>query len=135
MSVALVVLFAAAGCSDSGREDPDPPRRDRDTIADAAIGERLTITASVDRRLSDRSFVISDADLPDDGLLVLTRTPTRVWYPVLITVTGTVTMFHLADFGWLRLGERSRHTAFDGRKVLLADEIRVWAPIASPSSS
>jgi hypothetical protein len=135
VAIALVVLVTAAGCVRPARDDPDPPRRDADTIADAAIGQRLTITAGVDRRLSDRSFIVRDADLPDDGLLVVTLAPTHVWYPVLVTVTGTVRMFHPADFAWLRLSERSRYTAFDARKVLLADEVKVWAPDDPRSST
>jgi hypothetical protein len=73
------------------------------------------------------SFVVRDADLPIDGLLVLTREPVEVWYPVLVTLTGSVVMFRYADFADVTLGPSVRYGAFEGRKAIRADEVRVWA--------
>jgi hypothetical protein len=52
-----------------------------------------------------------------------------------VTVTGTVTVFHLADFTDSRLGDPGRYTAFEGRRAILADDVRVWAPDMPPSST
>jgi hypothetical protein len=46
-----------------------------ETIATTRLGQRLTLTPSVDRLLETRAFVVRDVDLPPDGLLVLGDLP------------------------------------------------------------
>ena len=135
--VALALALATtSACSGGPEEQPAPPRpKYRMTIANAEVGERLTITAGVHRCLSGTSFVVRDADLPVDGLLVVTREPVEVWYPVLVTLTGSVVMFRYADFAPATLGPSVLYDTFEGRKAIRADEVRVLADATEPSTA
>jgi hypothetical protein len=134
--VALALALATtSACSGTPEENPAPPRpKYRMTIANADVGEQLTITAGVHRCLSGTSFVVRDADLPVGGLLVLAREPVEVWYPVLVTLTGSVVMFRYADFAPAALGPSVLYGKFEGRKAIRADEVRVWADATEPSN-
>jgi hypothetical protein len=135
VALALVVATTSA-CSGGPEEKPAPAGpKYRMTIANADVGARLTITAGVHRCLSGSSFVVRDADLPIGGLLVLAREPVEVWYPVLVTVTGSVVVFRYADFAPATLGPSVLYGKFQGRKAIRADEVRVWADATQPSTA
>lgn len=124
----LLTCFAMVACSSDKQPAPEPSRRPPppNTIEASEIGDRLTITASVADVPPGRSFVIRDTDLPDDGLLVLGTAEVRV--PALVTVEGTVQRFTFLAFGdRYELADPSAYRRFEGRKVMVADEIRSWA--------
>jgi hypothetical protein len=130
-----LVLATASACSGGPEDEPEPVRPDyRTTIARSELGDRLTVTAGVERCLSRTSFVVRDADLPANGLLIVVHTPVAVWYPVLVTVTGTVMLFRYGDFTEIRLGGRASYAAFDGNKAILAEKIRVWSDHTDPAT-
>jgi hypothetical protein len=55
-------------------------------------GTTVTVTAVVSEVRGDRAFVLTDADLPVAGQLVVVSTPVRVAVGDLVTVTGAVTL-------------------------------------------
>lgn len=134
LGVALTVTTACT--TDEPRREPEPPRVDRDTIAAADLGDRLTITARVVERLDDRSFVVQDVDLPVGGLLVVGRTATEVRPPILVTVRGAVGIFHYDTHSDGGLGPRSRYERFEGLRAVVATSVTVWGePVASVAGS
>ncbi|MER7459265.1 hypothetical protein [Micromonospora sp. NPDC126480] len=131
--VAVVAGLAAAllsgGCT---REpEPEPPRpastSPPSTLARAEVGDRLTVTAAVERIIDDGAIVVRDVDLTDGSLLVLTRQAVEARPPQLVTVEGTVVRFVYGDLAGERgLGDPETYRAFDGQKALAAGRITVW---------
>ena len=93
LPIALVILMCATGCFHRTRTDPDPPRPERNTIADVVIGELLTITAGVERRLSAASFIVRDVD---SGLGTASATSV-----VIGIVAAPLVGLLVGAFGWL----------------------------------
>ena len=127
----MVMCLALAGCDVSADPEPEPmPSRSAplDTIAAAAEGERIVLTAGVTGVLSDRAFVVGDVDLPDEGLLVLTPAAVDVAAPDLVTVDGVLRKFTFpafrVPFGLVQAGP---YEPFEGRKVLVAADVRSLA--------
>ncbi|HJT95995.1 MAG TPA: hypothetical protein VJ777_29300, partial [Mycobacterium sp.] len=80
--------------------------------------------------LGDRAFVVGDVDLPDQGLLVLARTPKAadVRAPDLVTVDGVLRRFTFAAFCTpFGLAQAAPYEPFEGRKVLVATSLRSLA--------
>ena len=124
--LACVSVFA---CTSSVEEVAPEPSREPpapvDTIAASEVGDRLTVTASVTEVPPGRAFVVRDADLPGEGLLVLGDAEVRV--PVLVTVEGTVELFAFDRFrDRYELSDAASYRRFEDRKVLVADEARSW---------
>ena len=130
-----VTLASTAACTAREPEPQPRPVPDRDTIAAAELGERLTITARVVQTLDSISFVVQDADLPAGGLLVVAREPVDVQPPVLVTVRGAVRSFHYADHANAGLGPRPLYETFEGRRVIMAERVTVWSGSAPPARS
>jgi hypothetical protein len=130
---ALAVFMALAGCGTGDREpepEPEPSHTSQlNTIADAEEGERLVITASVVAVLSDRALVVHDVDLPEHGLLVLTPVVAATMRaPDLVMVDGLVQRFTFSAFQVpFALEEPAVYQPFEGRKALVAAEIRSFA--------
>lgn len=130
IAAALVVAAASAGgCTREPAAQP-PPRAaltPPSTLARAEVGERLTVTAAVELVVDDVAFVVRDVDLADDALLVLTSGTVEAAPPQLVTVEGTVVRFAYGDLaGRPGLGGPDDYRAFEGRKVLAADQVTVW---------
>jgi len=120
--VAAGLLLAAILAACSGPPPapaPAPQRPPQDTITRATEGTRLTVTASVERVLGPHAFVVRDADLPDDGLLVLVTTRAEVRRQQLVTVEGVVIRFRYADHTDLGPADPSEFERYEGRKVLI----------------
>lgn len=130
VAAALAAALLSAGCT---REPaPEPPPRPASTgppstLARAAIGDRLTVTAAVERVVGDGAFVVRDVDLTDGALLVLTRQAVEATPPQLVTVEGTVVLFSYGDLAVEHgLGDPDTYRAFDGQKALAAGRVTVW---------
>ncbi|MFY1594802.1 hypothetical protein [Micromonospora sp. WMMD737] len=96
------------------------------TVARAEVGDRLTVTAAVDRVITDTAFVVRDADLTDGTLLVLTTGASVPAPPQLVTVRGTVVRFSHRDLSdRYRLGSPGPYRAFEGGRALVAQELTV----------
>jgi hypothetical protein len=141
LAVLASITLLAAGCGHPQEQAPPPPRTThavRGTMSGAAVGDRLVITASVDRVLSAGSFVVRDVDLPAEGLLVLAaHAPDGLAPAVLLQLDGTVALFRYRDIPRALLGEASLYRVYEGKKVLIADRVQAWlAPSpAAPSAS
>ncbi|QGN48687.1 hypothetical protein GKC29_18910 [Micromonospora sp. WMMC415] len=127
IAAGLVAALLSGGCSrDPG---PEPPQRPSSTsppstLARAAVGDRLTVTAAVERVIDEGAIVVRDVDLSDGSLLVLTRQAVEATPPQLVTVEGTVILFSSGDLA----AEFAPHPyrAFDGKKALAAGTVTVW---------
>jgi hypothetical protein len=98
------------------------------TIRDSEIGDRMTITAALVTVISERSFTVYDADLPDQGLLVLGRLPINAQPKDLITVRGVIATFDFERFQSAHDLDHQRHyRAFDDRKILVAEYVHSWS--------
>jgi|SRR3954447_7408834 hypothetical protein len=126
---AIVMLCGAVGCSGGPQPTPEPsPTRIEDTITAADIGEHLVVTASVTHVLEERAFVAGDVDLPQAGLLVLSRVPPGLAPPDLVVIDGHVQQFSYRSFGPLyQLTGPARYRPWENGKVLVADDIRSLA--------
>ncbi|MFC4018484.1 hypothetical protein ACFOW4_11090 [Micromonospora sp. GCM10011542] len=129
-ALAAAVLLAAS-CMDPPKASPPEPRplpaTPPGTVAQAEVGDRLTVTASVERIITDVAFVVRDADLTDETLLVLTAGPRAPAPPQLVTVRGTVIRFsHRELVGRYPLGPPGPYRAFDGGPALVAEEVTAW---------
>ncbi|WP_147252498.1 hypothetical protein [Micromonospora endolithica] len=90
------------------------------------MGDRLTVTASVERVITDAAFVVRDVDLTDGTLLVLITGPSIPAPPQLVTVQGTVIRFSHRDLtDRYDLGPPGPYRAFEGGRALVAQEITV----------
>ncbi|SCG16710.1 hypothetical protein GA0070610_2982 [Micromonospora echinofusca] len=126
---ALVLL--ATGCTSppaAPQPSPEPvPTTRPGTVARAEVGDRLTMTAAVDRIITDTAFVVRDEDLTGGILLVLTTGPSAPAAPQLVTVRGTVIRFsHGALSARYRLGSPEPYRAFEGGRALVAQDLKVW---------
>ncbi|MCM4083846.1 hypothetical protein [Paractinoplanes hotanensis] len=92
------------------------------------VGDPVVMTAVVVAVMTARAFVIADADLPDQGTLVLGVVPPGLEQRGLVTVRGVVDEFDFdrlsAPYG---LERRERYTDFESRKVVVAHSVRSWA--------
>lgn len=123
----LLTYFSVVACtsSDEAAPEPSPGPPPVGTIAASEVGDRLIVTASVTDVPAGWSFVVRDVDLPEEGLLVLGRAEVRV--PALVTVEGTVQRFAFDRFSdRYGLTDAASYRRFEGRKILVADEIRSW---------
>ncbi|GAA3347087.1 hypothetical protein GCM10020358_60550 [Amorphoplanes nipponensis] len=131
-SLLLACCLLSGGCSPSDGDDPEPRPTQATTIMNTIeasdVGDRLTLTAVVVRVLTASSFVVHDVDLPDDGLLVLGGSLTAMHPHDLVTVAGTIDLFAFDRFRErFSLGPASSYGLFEGRKVLVAHDVRSWA--------
>lgn len=136
VSVLMTSLLVAACSAPSRRHDtesitpaPTPavttPLR---TIAGSAVGDELTVTAALATVLSGRSFIVRDVDLPEHGLLVLGHLPDGARPADLLTVRGVIDTFDFDRLAWTyRLAHDDRLDTFQGRKILIAQDVRSWA--------
>ncbi|WP_344646846.1 hypothetical protein [Cryptosporangium japonicum] len=125
----MAVVLIAAGCG-SRPEAPDPtptggtPIR---TMARTEVGARLVLTAGVERVLGPTAFVVSDADLPDRGLLILSPSvPEEVRPSAVVHVEGVVAIVRVGEFTRFPLGDPARVRPYDGKKALIANQITLW---------
>jgi hypothetical protein len=111
-------------CSKQAGGAPRPsPSAAFDTIAASEVGSRLVVTASVVAAPPGRAFVVRDADMPEQGLLVLGQTDVAA--SGLVTVEGTVDLFRFEVFSdRYELTDPAPYRRFEGRKVLVADTVR-----------
>jgi hypothetical protein len=128
----MVMCLTLTGCTLPWEHEPVEPKPSRtarlDTIAATAEGERLVVTASVGAVLGDRAFVVTDVDLPDQGLLVLTPAAVQLRAPDLVTVDGVVRRFTFPAFRVpFGLAEPLPYQPFEDRKAMVAADIRSYA--------
>ena len=128
----LAACLALTGCDlPWGNETPEPePTRSAvlDTVAATEPGERLVLTAGVVTVLADRAFVVRDADLPENGLLVLTTARTDLGAPDLVSVDGTIRQFSFESFKVpFGLSDPLPFQLYEGRKALVADKVQSLA--------
>jgi hypothetical protein len=131
IAAVLVAALYVSGCNrDLTAETPPRPASTSppSTLARTAIGDRLTVTAAVERIVDDRAFVVRDVDLTAGALLVLTRQVVDMTPPQLVTVEGTVILFSYGDLAVEHgLGDDlDTYRAFDGQKALVAGQVTVW---------
>ncbi|MEU7932371.1 hypothetical protein [Micromonospora echinofusca] len=124
------VVLLVTGCTNppaAPQPSPEPvPTTRPGTVARAEVGDRLTVTATVDRVISDTAFVVRDVDLTDGILLVLTTGPSAPAPPQLVTVRGTVIRFSHRDLDdRYRLGSPGPYRVFEGGRALVAYELTV----------
>ncbi|MEV4544369.1 hypothetical protein [Micromonospora echinaurantiaca] len=126
----ILAALSSAGCTWDPAPQPSPRTASTSppsTLARAEIGDRLTVTAAVERVVDDAAFVVWDVDLADDPLLVLTRQVVEAAPPQLVTVEGTVVRFSYRDLvGRPGLGDPDAYRSFEGQKALAADQVTVW---------
>ncbi|MGN9768346.1 hypothetical protein ACTMS2_24680 [Micromonospora sp. SD12] len=125
------VVLLATGCTSppaAPQPSPEPvPTTRAGTVARAEVGDRLTMTAAVDRIITDTAFVVRDEDLTGGTLLVLTTGPSAPAPPQLVTVRGTVIRFSHGDLTVrYRLGSPEPYRAFEGGRALVAQDLKVW---------
>ncbi|WP_431918824.1 hypothetical protein [Micromonospora wenchangensis] len=132
---ALVTVPMAAllitGCTDRPADPPPTPEPAptdrRGTVARAEVGAELTVTAAVDRVVTDTAFVLRDVDFTDGRLLVLSSDPVTAQPPQLVTVRGTVIEFsHRELSARYDLGPAGSYRDFAGGRALAAREVTVW---------
>ncbi|MEV1155980.1 hypothetical protein AB0J27_11315 [Micromonospora chokoriensis] len=125
------VVLLVGGCTG----EPEAPQPSREpapttapgTVARAEVGDQLTVTASVERVITDSAFVVRDVDLTDGTLLVLSTGLSVPAAPQLVTVEGTVIRFSHRDLtGRYQLGPPGPYRAFEGGRALVARELTVW---------
>ena len=98
------------------------------TIANSQVGDRLTVTAMLVSVISARSFVVGDADLPDQGLLALGHLPEHARPADLLTLRGVIDTFDFDRLAWTYgLVPDDGYDAFRGQKILIANDVRSWA--------
>ncbi|MDG4782281.1 hypothetical protein O7614_21705 [Micromonospora sp. WMMD961] len=126
----LLVLLTVGCTHPSTPPEPSPvpvPTTRAGTVARAEVGDRLTVTATVERIIGETAFVVRDADLTDGTLLVLTAGPSAPAPPQLVTVVGTVVSFAHRDLASrYHLGSPGPYRAFEGGRALVAQELTVW---------
>ena len=128
----LLIFVLLTGCSVfDGTEaaEPEPTHRTvRNTVAAVSVGTRLTVTATVVSVFTATSFVVRDADLPHQGLLVLGVAAPDLRPADLVTVDGDITLFTFAGLAArYRLTDATPYADFEGRKILSARDVRSWA--------
>jgi hypothetical protein len=126
--VLALSLLPAAGCRAAPERTPSDTRATApsDTVSRARLGARLVVTAAVVKRFGAYALVVEDVDLPTGGLLVFARHPVDADPPVLVTAAGTVAVFRGTDFAPDQLDDRRLFAPFEGRRALLAAEVKVW---------
>lgn len=125
---AVFILLLVSACSpecDAGRTEPAPARAgQQNTITASNEGTRMIITAGVTAMLSPRAFVVRDADLPDQGLLVLSDARTDLRSHDVVTVYGVIRQFDHARFtDQLDQVEPAAYQKFEGQKILVAADV------------
>jgi hypothetical protein len=127
----MLLVLLLTGCSAFTARDMEPEPTSGpalNTIDGASVGMRLTVTATVATSITPTSFVVKDADLPPEGLLVLDASATAVRPSDLVTVDGTVVLFDFTGVaGRHELTDATSYAHFDGGKVLEARTVRSWA--------
>ncbi|MBM0202427.1 hypothetical protein ACIA47_16075 [Micromonospora sp. NPDC051227] len=131
MAALPAVVLLAAGCTSSPvtpQPSPEPTLTTTPgTVARAEVGDLLTVTASVERVITDTAFVVRDVDLTDGTLLVLSTGQPVPTPPQLVTVQGTVIRFSHRDLtDRYQLGPSGPYRAFEGGRALAARELTVW---------
>jgi hypothetical protein len=128
----VLALVLVTGCSAFGRPDapePAPPSSlPRNTMDIASVGMTITVTATVESVITPTSFVVRDADLPFEGLLVLSAAVPGLRPSDLVTIDGEVVLFRFADLAAAHgLTAEAPYSAFEGEKVVEARDVRSWA--------
>ncbi|MEV4510962.1 hypothetical protein AB0K00_18565 [Dactylosporangium sp. NPDC049525] len=93
---ALLVCWLGVGAMLPAACTDEPPAPVRPVVSSPVRqlrpGSTVTVTAVVTEVRADRAFVLTDADLPAAGQLVVVSTPVTVAVGDLVTVTGTVAL-------------------------------------------
>ncbi|MDY7088525.1 MAG: hypothetical protein SYR96_25905 [Actinomycetota bacterium] len=88
---------------------------------DDYIGRTVTLTATVTKVITDRSFVLTGNEYGDDSILVLSAPGIDAESGKQVTVTGVVSTFsyehYLDDYG---LGSADAYQEFDAEEFLVA---------------
>ncbi|MEU1839373.1 hypothetical protein [Micromonospora chersina] len=85
------------------------------------------MTAAIERVITDAAFVVRDADLTDEALLVLSPASPAPEPPQLVTVRGTVIQFSYRELDdRYSLGSGGPYRTFEGKRALVAAEVTVW---------
>ncbi|MBQ0906080.1 hypothetical protein [Micromonospora sp. U21] len=124
-----VAVLLAAGCTGAAPQPtPKPvPTTAPGTVARAELGERLTLTASVERIITGAAFVVRDLDLTDGTLLVLSVAASAPAPPQLVTLEGIVIRFSHRELSErYHLGPPGPYQDFEGRRALVARNLTVW---------
>lgn len=124
----VLILALAPACRPGCARDDAAPRPSPtallDTVEASTVGTRLIVTAGVAEVLTPQSFVVEDADLPDQGLLVLSDARTDLHRHDLVTVYGAIDRFDYPRFASrLQLNGPGSYRPFEGRKILVAADV------------
>ena len=133
--IAVICLAPTSSCG--ARRDSHPPAVSPPTarasaapktIATSEVGDPLVITAAVAAIITAQAIVVSDVDLPEQGLLVLGVVPGDLERRDLVTVKGVVDKFDFTHFAArYRLEHPDRYRKFTNRKIVLAHAVRSWS--------
>ncbi|MCO8277674.1 hypothetical protein M1L60_44575 [Actinoplanes sp. TRM 88003] len=96
------------------------------TLRSLEVGDTLTTTAAVQTILAASAFTVEDADLPDQGMLILGERPQGLRPHSLVTVKGTIERFDFERFsGTYQLPSPEPFERFGNRKIVVAERIRL----------
>jgi hypothetical protein len=94
------------------------------TLETTDTGSRIVVTAGVSAVLTTQSFVVRDVDLPAQGLLILGDVPPGLGRPDLVTAYGIIERFDYSRYvTTYDLGPASAYARYEGRKLLVADDV------------
>ncbi|WP_199516633.1 hypothetical protein [Nucisporomicrobium flavum] len=130
-AICALLLVLVSGCTSARRHEDAPRPRSTtllNTIEASNVGTRIIITAGVSAVLTRQSFVVRDADLPGQGLLILGDGAAGLEPPSLVTVYGVIDRFSYSHFvTTYDLGPEPVYERYEGRKFLVAADITTRA--------
>ncbi len=128
--VAMPLMLGACGVGDGIEVPTTAPLRPSPAIGaitdpyfsnDDYIGRTVTVTATVSKVITDRSFVLTGDEYGDDSILVLSAPGIAAERGRQVTVTGVVSTFtYGAYFDDYDLGGADSYEDFDAEEFLVA---------------
>ncbi len=128
--VALLVAVLAGGCTGDGPDPAPTIVAPTGIVRRLQVGTQVEVTAAVTRVFSGTAFLITDADLPATGQVVVSAAPVPVHVTDLVTVSGRVELLDRAAFGRYGIADPQVYDASAGIAVVAAS-VRGYPP-ASP---
>ncbi|UQU62609.1 hypothetical protein COUCH_26720 [Couchioplanes caeruleus] len=139
--VALPLMLASCGVGDGVEVPTTAPLRPSPAVGaitdpyfgnDDYIGRTVTVTATVSKVITERSFVLTGNEYGDDSILVLSAPGIEAEPGKQVTVTGVVRKFtYGAYFDDYDLGGADSYEDFDAEEFLVA----TGTPSPGPSPS
>lgn len=124
LALGLSACYSETAGPESGVDVQDVTTEDFFST-DKLVGERVTVSARVTKRLPGQAFVLAGGEYGDASLLVLTtKDAPRIRVGEVLRVTGVIREFAFADYSdKYALTEPSPYEGFGGETFLVADRI------------